>query len=427
MSRLTARLASGVALVGLLAFVALTAAILVQRGPFRFVGIDFVSYYSAARMVAEGRPRSMYDPLAMQALEDELLAPWGWEPDSAVYPFFLNPPAMALLVLPLTALPLATALLVWELIGIGASLATAVLLGRRAWGTVSASRTLVLLAFYPALFGLFYGQIAAVMVLCLALSYLALKDGQDLKAGLIASSLLLLKPQYAPPLILALAMHRRWRAIGGIAVGGLALAALSLAVIGPAGVSDYLRFMRSVGSYGPDAVADTTPYTMVSWRGLLNALAPGLSAPTGFVITALLSLVAVAAALFAFRGQWAPNSYRFDRGMLLLFIAALFAAFHSNVHGLSILLVPGVFLVASREGGLAQRWAPIGFALPSLVFLAFGTDLVTQGVVLAVGLIATFALLLWEALRDPEHLNPGSEPFAEERVTAAPGGSPPPR
>jgi hypothetical protein len=133
MAKVVDRAAVAVVLFGLLAFVVLAFASLTQRGTFRSFGADFVSYYAASTLLADGHAVEMYDPVAMRERELQLLAPWGWDA-SSVFPMFLNPPAFAVVLLPLTLLPVAEALLVWEILTIGAALGAAYLLSRGAHG-----------------------------------------------------------------------------------------------------------------------------------------------------------------------------------------------------------------------------------------------------------------------------------------------------
>jgi hypothetical protein len=259
------------------------------------------------------------------------------------------------------------------------------------------------------------------MLLGLTWCYLALKAGRDLEAGIAATSLLLLKPQYAPLLVLVLALSRRWRALAGVALGGLAVLVVSAALVGPAGLLAYRQVLLQAGTYASVALPDADPRTMIGWRGLLNQVAPNLPSGLGVGITAVLALATLAAALVVFPRPWEPHRERFDRGMLLVVLAALLAAFHSNVHGLALALVPGVFVAAQADTSLARRWLPVGFALPTVLFLVFIDRVQSQALVLSVALAAAVGLLLIDAVRERFLDEPTDRALP---ATAFPAGSP---
>jgi hypothetical protein len=105
--------------------------------------------------------------------------------------------------------------------------------------------------------------------------------------------------------------------------------------------------------------------------------------------------------LAAWGRGWQPRSARFDRLFLALLAASLLAAVHSHIHGLALLLVPGVFLAHHPHPRLGRLWLPIGLALPTVTFLAFLSDLPPQALALSLLLVAGLALLLAPRLWAP--------------------------
>ena len=86
-------------------------------------GYDFVALYAAARLVATGAAASVTDADALLAMEHATL------PERTILLNDPNPPALALLMAPVGALPLATAYAIWAALGAVALAAAAYLLG----------------------------------------------------------------------------------------------------------------------------------------------------------------------------------------------------------------------------------------------------------------------------------------------------------
>src|SRR5205823_7987699 len=131
----------------------------------------------------------------------------------------------------------------------------------------------------------------------LTLSYLQLKRGNDLRAGGLASFLFLTKPHFAPALVVLLALQRRWRALGGLLGGGAAALVLSLALMGPSGLWSYLQRVALATQVNAVGQPFLDHLSMVSWRGLLANLAPGLPSVAGLALTATLSVLTILVAV----------------------------------------------------------------------------------------------------------------------------------
>src|SRR5207247_6749635 len=89
-------------------------------------GYDFVAFYSAARLVATGSAFSVTDANALLAMEHATL------PERTILLNNPNPPALALLMAPLGALPFMPAYAIWSALAAAALAAAAYLLGQLA-------------------------------------------------------------------------------------------------------------------------------------------------------------------------------------------------------------------------------------------------------------------------------------------------------
>ena len=189
-------------------------------------GYDFVALYAAARLVATGAAASVTDANALLAMEHATL------PERTILLNDPNPPALALLMAPLGALPLATAYAIWAALGAVALAAAAYLLGSLA----DARQRMRLLPFAilapPSLIALAEGQTTPFVLLAVAGSLRASPFWSGALLGLAA-----FRPQLLPVFALVALFERR-RAVGLVATTA-AVALVSLATVGFEGMARY--------------------------------------------------------------------------------------------------------------------------------------------------------------------------------------------
>jgi hypothetical protein len=150
---------------------------------------------------------------------------------------FINPPPVAWLVAPLTALPAPVAYVPWVLLVSASLIGAALLLAPRD----RLSRALfaaLALGFLPTFVAVAFGQLAPIVGLGLAAAWVLLGQGRQVAAGL-ALSVIALKPQLAVLVPLALLAAGYRRAFLTAAAAGLLLAGISLASLGGHGLYAY--------------------------------------------------------------------------------------------------------------------------------------------------------------------------------------------
>ena len=128
---------------------------------------------------------------------------------------------------------------------------------------------LVLAAFLPVGFCLWLGQIIPLVALCVALAYRLLelrRPREDLLAGIVLAGLVL-KPNLALLVPVALLAAGRWRALTGLAVAGVVLAVTAYFLLTPYGITQYYLHLRSVTADQPRVLIDSG-LTMVGLFGL---------------------------------------------------------------------------------------------------------------------------------------------------------------
>jgi len=333
----------------------------------RPIGTDFVSFWSAARLVVTGAgPASPYDGRLLGALQTATFhgADVGYTP-------FPYPPVFLLLCLPLGLLPYFGALAAWLL----ATGAAYVLVLRRWLGRMKGS-LLLLLAYPGVLINAAHGQNGFLTTALFGAGALLLRS-RPAWAG-VCFGALIFKPHLGLLIPAALIGARSRRAFASAAATALGLVAASTAVLG---LSPWRGFIDASGLM-----------TAVLTEGLLH---PGkiqsvfaglklLGAPSGFAF-ALQALVGLgaAASLFVFGRRVGPSP---ALGAALI-AATLITTPYLLSYDLVLAAVPLAWMLAeARKTGFA-RWEKAAllaaFTLPMLCLVLVQARMPVAPVVLA--------------------------------------------
>src|SRR5262249_45473154 len=150
--------------------------------------------------------------------------------------------------------------------------------------------------------GLVLGQPMPLLAWAIGEAYVALRAGEDLRAGLWLG-VLFLKPQYIALLLLVLLWKRRWAALAGSFVGLGVVVIGSFLIVGP---SQLLAYPSVIGNLANFSHSLTNPADMINWRAILLAAAPGLGDHLAIAIVAALGLMTIGLTLYSLRGPWQP-------------------------------------------------------------------------------------------------------------------------
>jgi alpha-1,2-mannosyltransferase len=186
---------------------------------------DFSAYMGAARsMAAGGSPYAQFDP------------------STVVMSGFIYPPFAAVLVRPLALLSDQAALTIWLIVSLVCTVAAAVIAARAAlpaaWPRAELG-VLAAVAFAPATYNYWHGQINPLIFLLLALAYRAYTRDREIATGVLLGLAAGIK---VAPLVLGLLLLRRhwWRGTAAmLATGGLTVV-IALATLGVGATQTFL-------------------------------------------------------------------------------------------------------------------------------------------------------------------------------------------
>jgi glycosyl transferase family 87 len=211
------------------------------------IGIDFHTYEAAARVGLQHGWSHLYDQ-ALVAVEQKRLAF-----EQATQPF-LSPPPVAWLAALLVPLPYLTAYYVWAAVTFVA-LALALVWSGRSQGIGRWIAVVAALAPWWVLHAVHLGQVVPLVAAAVVVAWKLIREDRDVAAGIVLS-LVLLKPNTAVIVPLALLAAGRYRSFVAWSVAGAGLAAVALLTMGSGGMEAYLQQLAGPLPGGADVTLE---------------------------------------------------------------------------------------------------------------------------------------------------------------------------
>ena len=302
---------------------------------------DFTIYYTAAKIVREGRAAQLYDARTQLSVQQEFTN----DPEIRRSPLpFIHPAFEALLFLPLTFVSYPVAFLLWNLVSLAMLFYISVLLRSFAFLRAFAGWEVMLacLAFFPVFANFQQGQDAILLLLLCVLGFRALRNREDFIAGCWLG-LGMFKFHLMLPLFVVFALWRGRRFIFGFVSVTLAAAIASVAVVGWQGTLRYPIYAWHVISQ--------PGFGRIPARQLPNLLGLVMGWPfaeNGGWVLQLLVLLCSAGLLIA-TVRLAPSRLVWWKmqdedslklGFACAVIAALLVAYSTGTYDLSLLVLP---------------------------------------------------------------------------------------
>jgi hypothetical protein len=326
-SAITDKWLIGITAIGFFLYMGLTGFVVLNDKP-----LDYYTYLSAAYALAHGEniyvsPSSTYENIGRQLGIVTMLTPYA------------NPTLTALLIVPLTFLPLRLGAAIWVgLSGLAALVSGLILCS---FTTEKWKQRLILLstvAFVPILSTMNAGQVNLFALLATVASLYCLRQDRNVLGGIMLSISILLKP-FAIGLVPLMIWHKKWKALGGLLLGGVMINLFSMALFGIS--STLSQFSGAIG-----AVASSGLYialTVQNLNGLLGRFTSGVSEPTGTILylfaAGLIGAITVAAIVLK------PDRRHFEIESALLITATHLIVPRTWYHHLTMLMIILAFVI----------------------------------------------------------------------------------
>lgn len=338
---------------------------------------DFINYYSAGRLVAEGHGAQLYNFAAMSAIERHVITPYRLT--YGVLPY-VYPPYFAVAVAPLSLLSLVPAYALWAALNAVWLCLALVTIQRRAGLRVQGTAALWLGAwtFIPTFIGLLHGQVSFLLLALLGAALLSLERRWDVLAGVLFA-VGMLKPTYVLPCLVVLLVRRRWPALLSFLGASAVLSLVPILFTSPTINTAYTETLRrAMGwttqfGYGPDKTA--------SLAGPLRDILPSEAALVALVTLTVAALVGTAMA--------ARRSHEIGPPFGLALLVGLLISPHVLIHDLVLLLIPVGIALQIRDTG--PTWLPISVStlyVLSILGLVLAGVLHFQLIILAMCVLA---------------------------------------
>jgi Glycosyltransferase family 87 len=297
---------------------------------------DFTVFYTAGKILREGRGAELYNASTQDAVQRQFTANYDIRRGPLPY---IHPPFEALVFLPLTFLPYSAAFVVWNLINVGMLCGVWLLLRRSvdilqrfSW----AELLLLSLAFFPIFATFHQGQDAILLLLVLALAFRALHRNADLVAGCWLG-FGVFKYHLILPLVLILLLWRGRKLFYGFVVTGASMVFISFGLVGWHAALLYPIFTLRIVS---EPAFGAIPFRQLPNIAGLLAGWPHLE-DTRWPVQALIFLCVIALLITVGRLRpLARQTSLFNLCLACAVVAALLVGYNTNTYDLSLLILP---------------------------------------------------------------------------------------
>ena len=320
-----------------------------------WAGGDFGVFYTAGTLVADGDSELLYDVDAFQNQYEESIGGVPWA--AAV---FANPPAFALVLAPLTLLPLQAASIGWTMLSLAALAVALACMGVRRVLLVAG----VLLFTLPGFFAVTNGQSTFFWLLIVAGVFISLERGSKVVGGALAG-LLILKPPLLIGFVLWWLIDRRMRrSLLATAASATAIVIVTLPFVGRA----WFEYPIAVFSFADMHRTSSGQSAQFSPWGFIDLLSPGHP-----VIAASIGIAASVFGVAAFVVFYRQHRDEWPLLFGAAIVATLWISPHVLTHDWVLLVIPLAVLWRERNEQ-AGSWMT---AAITLAFVALWSYTVT--------------------------------------------------
>lgn len=355
---------------------------------------DFTAFYTGGAIIRDGLGNQLYDLNMQAAYQQKFLGERS--PPEVLLPF-INPPHVAILLVPLAKYSRSVAFLLWTLCQAGLLIWLMVLLWRFTNQWLYRERWLFLtgvLAFYPLFLNFLLGAFSLVTLNCFLMWITKLKHGKEQSTGiwLAVSSF---KPQTIVLPALMLLFARKWRVMMFAILTGAIIVFGSSCFLG---LSIWLKFLKALEIFGvffdqygvQPAAMYNLKGTLAIWLGSQKASLINNISLTGF-------WVSIGITGWLWRRTLKPTKCDFDLRLGITITIGLLLGLHVNPQDGLLLVVPAAFLYEYlRRENMPKRFYGI-FLWICLPICFIGEFTIQDKLGVRLPVLAMLILLGWQA------------------------------
>jgi hypothetical protein len=297
---------------------------------------DFVSFYTAGKILERGTPKQLYDIHLQYAIQREI-APNVRIRQGALP--FVRPAFEAWIFWPLSHLSYRAAFVLWSLFNCACLILTILCLRQEIPDLHKISPLLTVassLSYFPVFFTILQGQDSILLFSVYVLGYRALRCDRQFLGGMTLG-LGIFKFPLLIPFLIPFVVKRKLHVVFGFGLTSMVLAAVSIATVGLSAAAYYPRYLLSIDSI---ARGVNRPQDMPNIRGLLSVLLPTSSPRTGALLLVLLSILLLGFVIRKWSFDASYHGAAFTLGLALNVIATVLVSYHCHAFDLCILLLP---------------------------------------------------------------------------------------
>jgi hypothetical protein len=322
-------------------------------------GGDFASLWAAGRLAIDRQAYAAYDIAVHRAVELTVVENIGILP-------FPYPPPFLIFIAPFALAPYSVAFIFWVV-------TTALFY---VYASSKIVRPVYAIACPPVLVNLLIGQ-SGLLIAGLFLLGVNLIRTAPMAAGAILG-LLIIKPQMALMLPVAMIAGRHWRVIAGAVASSLSFLLSGLLLFGPSAYEGFLRLLPNYAQYMQDNrwnwIEFASPFAFARYLGISEGAA-----------LAIHGVIAVLAAILT----WVAWSRSWDEKIPILAAASLLASPYFLTYDAVLLIVPASYLIAQRRfREVALLWLLCALPVAHFFQLYDGPNTIPLACIAAIAMMA---------------------------------------
>ena len=333
------------------------------------IGTDFRAFYTGGLMMRNGIGPHMYS-LSQQYAWQKMVFP-ELRTQSWLLPF-MNPPFVALFIIPLTLLPVKNAYIAWGLfqfVLLVLLVAFILYLFKKSRWQIRAGVATMVLIFFPILDSLREAQLSLLLTFALLFAWVLIRKKKYVFGGLCLS-MLICKP-YLLGIPIFLFLWKKPAVFLGILTGVLLFGLVSFLLVQASGLYAYMGLLKAVSSW--NNLYGIHPKLEQSWNGLLMVLFQKTTSL--YFLTWVMGDVIAVVVLFMSWRRVQFESALFNLQWALLVLVMIFVGPHVGYHDLSLLVVVGVAVgvfLSGKRRLLRFDWLLLAIVLSG--YIAICTD-----------------------------------------------------